>query len=597
MDKSDYTAEFVKSKMPFFFAVAKRARSMDALRERLAELALQMEFDTMFDYREFDEGSIIRVRDCAHAFRSIIKKRSDDLSGFSVARALRDVAHNKARPDLTPAFWADVYHILMGLSGEGKGRSPDDQYLATTALSGREAAIKRSEDLDRLWAEKVQPRLDKFVSGLMEESVHRREARKEFLQEKLGATEEDWRDHRWQLKNIRRELAHLEGLVKLTDGEKEAIFAARENKLPFGVTPYYLSLMDDEPSDRDRAIRAQVFPPMSYVKRMKKAREAGEQSLDFMLESDTSPIDLITRRYPGIAIFKPFNACPQICVYCQRNWEIDGPMDPAALAPPEKIDAAIKWIEEHGALHEILVTGGDPLAMSTKRLGSILKRLAKIDSVRFIRIGSRTPVTVPMRIDDELADLLGSLSVPGRRKLDLVTHIQHCYEVTPDTVEAVARLRARGVAIYNQHVYTFYSSRRFENAALRDALRLTGINPYYTFHTKGKEETYDYWVPLARLLQEQKEEARLLPGLSRQDEAVFNVPGLGKNYLRAAQHRDLISIMPNGSRVYEFHPWEKNISEEAHSYVGHDMPVLEYLERIEKVGEDPAEYATIWYYY
>jgi lysine 2,3-aminomutase len=128
-------------------------------------------------------------------------------------------------------------------------------------------------------------------------------------------------------------------------------------------------------------------------------------------------------------------------------------------------------------------------------------------------------------------------------------------------------------------------------------LKLSGIEPYYTFNTKGKEETKEYRVPLARLLQEQKEESRLLPGLARTDEAVFNVPGLGKNYLRARQHRDLISIMPDGSRLYEFHPWEKNITENVKTYIGKDVPILDYLKNLAEIGEDVQKYKTIWYYY
>jgi lysine 2,3-aminomutase len=235
--------------------------------------------------------------------------------------------------------------------------------------------------------------------------------------------------------------------------------------------------------------------------------------------------------------------------------------------------------------------------MDDNVLERILQRVAGIPAVERIRIGTRTIVTMPMRITDKLAEILRSVRRPGRREIGVVTHVQHAYELTPDVLEAVERLRGRGIPVYNQLVYTFYVSRRFEAAALRRRLRLMGIDPYYTFNTKGKDETVAYRVPIARLLQEQKEEARLLPGLSRTDEAVFNVPGLGKNYLRAKQNRDLLSILPDGSRVYEFHPWEKNISETNQTYVAQDVPILEYLGRLEEHGESAEEYSTIWYYY
>ncbi|MEW6221439.1 MAG: KamA family radical SAM protein [Thermodesulfobacteriota bacterium] len=271
--------------------------------------------------------------------------------------------------------------------------------------------------------------------------------------------------------------------------------------------------------------------------------------LGHMREEDTSPVDLVTRRYPEICILKPFNTCPQICVYCQRNWEIEDAMAQGAFAGMPAIEAAVDWIREHPAIREVLVTGGDPLAMGDSRILAILEMLAAIPTVERIRIGTRTILTMPMRITPALADGLAAFRQPGRRQVAVITHAQHPYEITPEVVAAVEALRQRGIPVYNQLVYTFYSSRRFEAAALRRLLHLVGIDPYYTFNTKGKEETAEYRVPIARLLQEQQEEARLQPGLERTDEAVYNVPFLGKNYLKSREHRDLIGVLPDGSRA------------------------------------------------
>jgi len=355
--------------------------------------------------------------------------------------------------------------------------------------------------------------------------------------------------------------------------------------------------MDEEiETGRDRAVRAQVLPSSRYVAGM-AAVGTDRSCFDFMLEGDTSPIDLITRRYPSICILKPYNTCPQICVYCQRNWEIEDAMAPDAMADPDKLQAAIDWIARHPAIHEVLVTGGDPLAMGDDDLRKILDALAKIESIERIRIGTRVPVTAPMRISPEFVEMLASYRVPGERQVALVTHVEHPYEISRDMVAAVERLRQAGISVFNQQVYTFYASRRFETALLRRILAKVGIEPYYTFNAKGKEETIDYRVPLARLLQEQMEEARLLPGLSRTDEGVYNVPGQGKNYLRASQHRALAALMPDGSRLYEFHPWEKNITRITKSYLGTDVPILDYLQELEKLGEHAEDYDTIWYYY
>jgi lysine 2,3-aminomutase len=244
----------------------------------------------------------------------------------------------------------------------------------------------------------------------------------------------------------------------------------------------------------------------------------------------------------------------------------------------------------------VLITGGDPLMLSNKRIESILSRLAAIPRIIRIRIGTRTPVTLPQRINESFIRGIGRYHIPGKREIIIVTHFEHAYEITPQAMEAVQKFRRFGMEVYNQLVFTYFNSRKFEASFLRQNLRLIGVTPYYTFNTKGKEETNDFRVPITRLLQEQKEEARLMPGTVRTDEIVFNVPGLGKNYLRASQHHDLISILPDGKRVYEFHPWEKKLAL-AGTYVYQDVPIYDYLKRLKADGEDPADYRTIWYYY
>jgi lysine 2,3-aminomutase len=353
--------------------------------------------------------------------------------------------------------------------------------------------------------------------------------------------------------------------------------------------------MDAEPSIRDLAIRAQVMPPLKITEHLCSVNR--KEEFDFMREHDTSPVPpTITRRYPAIVIFKPYNTCPQICVYCQRNWEIDEAMAPDALYDRKTLQKGIDFIRETDAIKEVLVTGGDPFTLPDDQLKWIFDQIADIDHVKCIRVGTRTPVTLPMRFTESLGDLMESYREPGRREVTISTHVQHPYEVTPDLVKAVQQFKHRGIGFYNQLVYTFYSSRRFEATALRTLLRRCGVDPYYTFVPKGKKELDLYRVPIARACQEQKEESRLLPGIHRTDEVVFNVPGLGKNHIRASQDRDLVSIMPDGARAYEFHPWEKYISERD-TYVGTDIPLLDYENKLESIGEDRRNYTSMWYYY
>ncbi len=591
--QSFYQSETFKSELKLLLASIADCHSLELARGQLLRYITSRErYAALSSSDDIPAEKTVLVRDCARALRSIFSARSEKLVGFSTVETLMDLANGRPRPDLAPGFLAELIHLVKGLEGRVE-ILPPYQFSAATALSGREAALRRSDQLDSLWL-KQEAQMNRYPHGLADEVKKRRELRRAEILGKLNGSQQDWNDWGWQVKNIVTDPDLLHRLARLPAHAVEALKLARAAKLPFGVTPFYLSLMDD--SGYDGALRAQVFPSREYVEAMRSERAAVGCSLDFMHERDTSPVELVTRRYPMIVILKPFNTCPQICVYCQRNWEIDQVMAPAAMASQEKIDQAISWIGDHPAIREVLITGGDPFGMKDDDLMRILSRVAEIDHIDRIRIGTRTIVTMPMRITESLTDMLANYRIPGRREVAVVTHVEHPYEINYDMLTAVERLRRAGISVYNQLVFTFYNSRRFEAAALRRLLKRVGIEPYYTFNTKGKSETKEFRVPIARLLQELKEEARLLPGLERTDSAVFNVPGLGKNYLRASQHRELLSILPDGSRAYEFHPWEKNIACQ-NTYICSDVPILDYLARLAEAGENVEDYRSIWYYF
>jgi lysine 2,3-aminomutase len=593
-DISQFNCESLAAEAEGLLRAANDCPNIEVARDRLRERVSQIFFGALRERPELSSTQLIRVRDCWRTMNTALTARSDARVGFSVSRALWDIARGRVRDDLEPGFCAELIHWIQGLEGRATIEYAGGWRLGD-GLQGRRAAVARSDELDRLWR-LAEEQMLRFADGLSEDGQLRRDERRAAVLKQLGGDESDWQDWHWHLRHIATDSRSLEALVPLTDDERAAIDSANRSRLPFGVTPYYASLMDADGQGRDRAIRAQVIPPQDYVDRMIEHRQNDDRSCDFMLESDTSPVDLVTRRYPAIAILKPFNTCPQICVYCQRNWEIEQVMASGALAREQDIREAISWIADHSAIQEVLITGGDPLALADSRLERIIAEVAEIPHVDLVRIGTRTPVTVPMRITEDLAGMLGQFRELGRREIVVTTHIEHPYEITLDTASAVDRLRRAGVAVYNQHVYTYFVSRRFENAKLRMLLRRIGVDPYYTFAPKGKEETVSYRVPLARLLQEQKEEARLIPGTRRTDATVLNVPGLGKNYLRAVQHRDLLSVLPDGSRIYEFHPWEKNMTEQD-IFLMTDVPILDYLRRLADSGEDPSAYESIWYFF
>jgi lysine 2,3-aminomutase len=543
------------------------------------------------------------VRECIRVFRSIIGPINEFRTEFSALDSLWKLAQNKRKElqsEISVGFIMEFINLFRGVTGKS------NIYLENTQVKkgipeflkirGKHAAVVRMEILDDIGTS-VQKYLKKYPSGLEEEVATWRTENKKKVLRYFKGTEDDWNDYKWHLKNVIKDASPLLALIELTNEQKEAVDKAVRNKIAFGITPYYLSLMDTRFSiGYDHAIRAQVIPPMEYVEKMVEYRTNPDISYDFMGEHDTSPIDLVTRRYPIIAIIKPFNTCAQICVYCQRNWEIERVLEPRAMATKEKVDAALAWFDKHKSVGDILITGGDPMVMKDAQIHRILKILASKNHIYRIRIGSRIPVVLPMRITDDFINMLSEFHKPPKLEIAFVTHFEHSYEITPESMEAVQKLRKAGISVYNQHVYTVENSRRFELVKLRRDLKAIGVDPYYTFNMKGKDETSKYMVPIARIMQERKEEARLLPGLDRTDEPVFNVPRLGKNHLRAGQDHRLVMILPDGSRVYEFHPWEKNITPvPPYNYV--DVPIYDYLEELAARGENVRDYRTIWFYY
>jgi len=571
--------------------------SFENKRIKIRRLLAKKLIETFDDDPHLPSLKWVVSRDATIVFRNIISRRSAVLAKFSFLKYLDDLIHNNTEnqlPKPTPDFFAELEHLIRGISGKADiypKRAPD-----FSKHHGIKAARLRSSDLSQMsrTAEKYTHR---YPSGLDDDAKRRRYNNKLRILRHFDATDFEWSSWRWQARHIIKDIKTLSKLIKLTDEERNAVKLAEKYKIPFGITPYYLSLMDYEPGQgRDTAIRAQVIPPLNYIKKLREFKDHDESSMDFMLERDTSPIEGITRRYPQIAILKPIMTCPQICVYCQRNWEIEDVYSRSAVLSKPKLEQALKWLAKTPEVNEVLITGGDPFILSNEKIENLLFRLSRMEHIKRIRLGTRTPVTLPQRITDTLVKDINHFHIPGKRELLIVTHYEHPYEITQQSMDAVQKFRRYGIDVYNQLVFTFYNSRKFEAAALRDKLRLIGVNPYYTFNTKGKEETDDYRVPIPRLLQEQKEEARLMPGTVRTDEIVFNVPRLGKNYLRAVQHHDVISVLPDGRRVYEFHPWEKKLAL-ADTYVYTDVSIYKYLQRLKAIGENIADYKTIWYYY
>jgi lysine 2,3-aminomutase len=588
----------LKAASPQVYTIISRSQSVEEVRRRLYRYLNGHERALEMGLRKVQFLERANMRQCLSVFRNILSRRNERITGVSTLSYIYQLIkaeNSQILHDVSEDFVEELVHLFRGINGRS-GIYEQMSQPAFLEMTGKRAALARSRDLDEM-VRKMDGFLARYTSGLQPEVISRRRGNRRRILNHFGAEARDWADWRWHLRHIIRNEKTLGTLVELTEDESRQIARARESNLPFGITPFYCSLMDRVADRRlDYAVRAQVIPPQSYVDWMIEHQEDRNSAADYMRERDTSPIDYITRRYPQIVILKPYNSCPQICVYCQRNWEIHQALAPNSQASQKELRAALKWIKDHPAVREVLLTGGDPLVLSDKKLEYILTKLGEIEHVERIRLGTRLLVTIPQRFTPSLVNLLAKFQVPGRREMVVVSHVEHIYELTPEMVRAVARLRRQGISVYNQLVFTTQNSRRFESSALRRQLRKIGVEPYYTFVAKGKEETEWYRTPIARLLQEKREEVRLFSGMVRSDHAVFNVPRLGKSYLIAWQDHDVIMIAPDGRRIYEFFPWERNITP-VDSFIHVDVPILGYLRRLEEMGEDREDYKTIWYYF
>lgn len=578
--------------------ILKRSDNLHDAREILYDYLdkLERHYFNIYSDSHFKNLQIVEknnAKECIRVLKNIIRTENEHLTDFSALRLLFCLSKNKkeALSRASEGFLCEFILLFNGING--KSGIFSGIYERRSLKEGREGAIIRSKLLDT-YSATIRGYLNKYKTGLDSDILKQRNKLKKEILHYFSAARNDWENYLWHLNHAIADIRILSSLVKLEKDEIGGLQCAEKNNIPFQITPYYLSLFNKNGrSDYDRAIRAQVIPSINYCLNVTKNRQMGVD-LDFMGEKSTSPVDSITRRYPQVLILKPFDSCPQICVYCQRNWEIKS-IDDAKITT-EKIKKAVKWIKNNDGISEVLITGGDPLTLNNDYLAWLIGEVSMIAHVERIRIGTRTLVALPFRINDGLLKILRGYHRWGEREICIVTHFEHSSEITPDALAAIKKIKKLGINIYNQQVFTYFNSRKYETSLLRKMLKLSGIDPYYLFNTKGKEETIDFRVPIARIEQERKEEARLLPGIVRTDEPVFNVPKLGKSNLRAWQDHEPIMILADGRRIYRFYPWESKFTT-TDAYVYTDVSIYNYLKRLLKDGEDVDDYRSIWYYF
>ncbi len=357
---------------------------------------------------------------------------------------------------------------------------------------------------------------DSILTGF--EVSDRIDAIKTKIMKKLDASESDWNDYHWQLKHRFTTAEEVASIIDLTKQEYKDIDEVA-SQYRFAVSPYYLSLVD--PDNPNCPIRLQAIPTISEMD------PAGK--LDPMDEAGSTPVPGITRRYPDRLIIKVTNQCGMYCRFCQRR-RLIGEQD--NHADREMIYNAIKYIADEKEIRDVLITGGDSLMLSDDFLDDILTRIRAIDHVEIIRLGSRTPVTLPQRITSELANMLKK-----HHPLYLNTHFNSPSEITPEAERACALLADAGIPIGNQMVLLGgINNDKYVVRKLNQQLLKIRVKPYYIFHAKQVRGTSRFWVRIEEGLEIMESLRGYTSGMAIPTYIVNGTGGLGKtpmlpNYL------------------------------------------------------------------
>ncbi len=245
--------------------------------------------------------------------------------------------------------------------------------------------------------------------------------------------DEDWNDWHWQVKNRITTLEELKKYITLTEEEDDPRIL---QEYRMAITPYYLSLIDpDDPYD---PIRKQAIPTVHELERY-----CGDLE-DPLHEDVDSPVPGLTHRYPDRILFLVTENCSMYCRHCTRR-RFAGHHD---KAPPQtQIDTCIEYIRKTTSIRDVLLSGGDALLMSDKKIEDILMKLKEIPHVEIIRIGSRAPVTNPYRITPELCEMLKKYN-----PIWFNTHFNHPNEIIEDSTRACEMLADAGIPLGNQSV-------------------------------------------------------------------------------------------------------------------------------------------------
>jgi lysine 2,3-aminomutase len=386
-------------------------------------------------------------------------------------------------------------------------------------------------------------------------------------------TPEEWYDSKWQLRNLIKDVDTLAKVIKLNEYQfaetKRVIQTMHEQgKEPFRITPYYASLMQEDPfhpkmlpgedeENRLDPIFWQSVPTPAHLM-------FPDTGLEGAMDEEHRSYGSAYQRYPNrLALFVAENtSCASYCTHCQRAKSLDE----EHRISSEEINKGLFYINWNKNIEEVLITGGDALMIGKKRLQYILEELSKIDHLRVIRIATRVPVVMPMAITDDWLQLIkesgNRYSENNKKYIYFMTHLNHYHEITEDFRACIERIHKAGFTIRNQTVFLRHVNSNFKT--LGETFRRmfwVGLEPYYLLQCHKERGIVHFIEPIQNGKIFMKNLQGWISGMMRPTYAANVEGGGGKIVLMPSTHHTLgdetdIEDKIGPSQVY-IQTWDK----------------------------------------